>query len=643
MNQPFMLLVAGSMLLAGWLPRVQAGGCPPGQQCAELGDCTSCVDCSPHTYSSEEGESACTACGTTYDQPLAGQSECVSCPSNSKSTLLMGCACEGDPATTRMDPSTGTHRECVVSDACDPDDYRDLVYWTCKKRLGTKENCDDETNYIEVPATSTTAGKCTNMCRLNTGRYLVQQEKYDRNHNIIEKRVCGLLSECDLDTEYTLYEPVKQLVEHFAGDTQPVEFPVTNRVCAPLTVCISGEEYTVPPTGLNADRTCVKMTQIISVSGTINGCRNRTLCQPGSGVSAWGGTEEDNACSLCDTGTEGSDTLYCTACDPGLSFTSEPGQPSCQTCTSCDNSSHARLCSRTQNSVCMDCPLSWHRSTSMCTPCAIGHYMRSKPTYVSNELRTDQNTDCVACPPNMYCVGSAHFEVCPAMVGFTVQGELVVVPSSPAGSSRASACSCTAAGGFSGAGGGLEGCSPCANGTYASPGDQRCTPCPVGHYASQERMHDDVGCAQSPPFQWTGPDGNEIAAPPAPECTVVVGAKQCSACPSGLTTRRLGASSSQECEQCGQGQYNTGDGTCANCTTACPEGTLLTGECNSQGDAQCEACYAVGGCGGVAGVYGGSCPGPNASTPLDRCARCTNLPHLNAHYTLVGAGGSCTW
>jgi hypothetical protein len=159
----------------------------------------------------------------------------------------------------------------------------------------------------------------------------------------------------------------------------------------------------------------------------------------------------------------------CVACNASW-FTDSIGSTVCSPCDSCSGQNFTFLCTRTNDSVCIEtCPVSWSLDddTGLCEKCNRGYYVE------------EGLDDCVQCPANHYCLSmhQEHMRMCP--------GNQWLNSTSLPGSDMATDCICTRSGGYEGNALGLVGCRACKAGFYLGPSTTQsaCEPCPSGNYS----------------------------------------------------------------------------------------------------------------------------------------------------------------
>jgi hypothetical protein len=590
-------------------------------------DCTTCVKCGLNTYSAVSSPNSdalvCTACAVNNEALEIGSNACSPCPVNSESVPFGPCVCLGASDMVYMNDE----HVCVSDeDSCLVSQYRDTFTRECSARVGTIANCLYLKGYVKTPSTTVSKGECGFPCPVFDTQYRARKEVYDDQLNLIDERLCLPLSEC-LFNEY-----------RFVDGRWKDGMYVSNHVCRPITVCSVGEYQKSAATSYTAtggetpqygvDAVCVAYTQCLqesggsgiyleflqthgtptsdnvcqtisvcdiftqfmsayavdAVSGGSSGmdatCQNRTICDTGYGVISLGDATHDNNCSLCPAGFVDNLGGVCIECLVGETFNPIAGQSNCTSCTTCPDATTA-TCTTVSDTTCATCPTTWKKNNisdttiQMCAPCASGHLMTVGLTEV---VHTVQNTVCMPCPAHTYCTGWGHIDLCPRMAAIFRDNIMHFIPSSPATSSRPSACTCHAVGGFEGHGGGMLGCTPCKSGYYAQPGMTTCSICPIGTYSKREQVADVLNCNAPQQAQWPsiGPVPSFTSNIP---CKITVGATQCKICTS-LMTRKMGATQFTDCSDCGAGQYKNEDSgnLCSNCITSCPMGTYLKGQ-----------------------------------------------------------------
>jgi hypothetical protein len=668
-----------------------ASGCDAGTYCYAadgINACSECLDCAAHTYNPYPDQGACLLCSdASGDQVNIGQTTCELCPANSAATANKPCTCLGHvKGQQRYMIQSGSTRECVeYPTQCNFEtEYRNPVDNACT----TKDPCNRDKEYIMTPGTASTATLCATMCEVTDAHYQQVAGHIDSARNLVTLRVCALRSICTPTTEYEYMDSVKEF-----------NVRITDRLCRELTECLVDLEYEEQVPQYNSDRKCTAITPCVAATqytyqlatvttqtscmpklfctvsqylisstseatltsaGQNNICANRTTCGTGWGLSSRGNQSTDDVCAECAIGSIYNNGLECTLCSdvsaPYHTYQSEPGQTNCTRCTDCtEGEAIITPCNNTHDTICGICPDSWkyNKLTHRCTPCATGYYMKQGLHQTFHQL---DNTVCLPCAANTYCVGWTSYETCPNPVAFQRE-TLVFLPSSVPNSSRASDCNCFIAGGFTGHGGSIFGCQPCANGSYMpptsaitlddrfSPTSRVCTPCPLGEFAAQTTLRDELHCGTA---IINTPDGAQMSLQNVSTCLVTVGARYCTPCASGRTTRQLGSHDLSQCTRCNATSYWLQDTQkCKNCTTVCPSNFYLTGKCTDSSDTVCTPCLADNDC-KAPGYYHGGCPNlQDVADPSNSCVACTDKPLENAVYIVnshtLNTKHHCAW
>lgn len=206
----------------------------------------------------------------------------------------------------------------------------------------------------------------------------------------------------------------------------------------------------------------------------------------------------------------------------------------------------------------------------------------------------------------------------------------------------------------------MVGCVPCKDGWFSSANDANCTKCAVGKYSTQTSHRDLFRCPtpglpSAATVEWlyhnrVQSDRGE-AIQGYDDFNVTVGAKQCTDCPPGYTTKGVASVSLRQCTRCSREQYyQSVQGSasyCQSCTPPCQSPYQFeTKPCTDESDRVCTICDRSQ-C--RLGEYVTEClvdlTTPDAKPNTRGCGKCTNAPDEGGVYTAQLDAGSekCPW
>lgn len=612
---------------------------------------------------------------------------CVDCPANEVSDYGGDCSCQ--PPDLFLSP-LGKCLPWTVKTCDYQNEYRDMVTGDCvKASTYCPQGCSTSSPVCSFGIVSLHTKTSNTVCytqatQCTASQYQLQALGVDRDGIVVHDLKCRDISPpCNSRTQYELRPPSKNenrvcvfktVCNQKTHYTHQNATSTSDAICLPRKVCDYGRQVVMSTGNFSHDRECANILDCralgtgtylkdpprnatANLEGFVGRCAAYSTCTPGEHISALGTPLSDVECKPCPAGFRGPDGLQCISCLPGEEYSLYEKQAECQACTVCVGDpeelnipdelrcpsgetctvAYASRCTTTRNSVCVECASTWKLDpgTGVCTPCKAGHHWTG--------------SSCVRCPENMFCEDKTSFAPCPQMIAVPGTGGVPeFVPSSPQASFSDQQCSCSLRGGFEGSGSSLGGCVACADGHFRPPAalDQAsggCAPCPVGTWAARTRATDLYADGT---VTLVGPDGANI---PSPRNTVsvLVGASECTQCPVGMTTRKTGASSVDDCTKCGEGEFHhQGLGGCQNCSRECDSpDEYEVSPCSDLADRVCAPCNRD--CGARVGFYTSECaPGSGSG---DGCAMCNNLPAENARYVLpkatvmVTSPDACPW
>ena len=498
---------------------------------------TNCSLCSPGTFASDVGSSACTQCppGTANGNTGSiNSTDCVSCTPGTYNPNY------GAPNCIMTGPGTFTNVT------------RSKYFSLCAVGMFASGYINTACSPCAAGTTTTQAGMstCQSTMSCPAGTYMLAATcamcpagQYSNTKNA---------AACTLCQQGTYAETVGSNTSSAclrcpAGTYGETEGSPSSAGCTP---CPPGSYNPTPgATSGSSCRQCKPGTfsNVIGASSDVQ-C---TPCLAGS-YSSFGGA---TSCDVCGPGTYGTVSgatsfASCSSCRAG-SFSSSLGANSSKTCISCP----AGMYSPSSGSVtCTPCEPGFFASangSAACLPCQMGSY--------NSDYGANASSMCQLCPAGTY--GLSPGATSPALC----------IACSPGQYSRTlGATSFTT-------------CRLCRPGSFAnSSGTSTCAACPIGTASSLAGSSSPDDCLPCDPGYFADVAGQSLCEPCAPgSFQNESGGASCSLCPPGSA---VSSSAATRCRSCDAGFFASVSGLAV--CFPCPSGTLQLG----RGGTECSGC-----------------------------------------------------